>query len=82
MPGVNPKKNRHKPLQTHQTFQDGVEVKFHQLDINNKESIEKLANFLKETYGGLDVLVNNAGVMFPDDCELPGAPEVLLQVTC
>ena len=40
-----------------------------------------MANFLKETYGGLDVLVNNAGVMFPDDCELPGAPEVLLQVT-
>jgi len=40
----------------------GLKAKFHQLDIENKESINKFADFIKNTYGGIDVLVNNAGV--------------------
>lgn len=35
---------------------------YHQLDITNKESISNLIAYLKQTFGGLDYLVNNAGV--------------------
>lgn len=38
--------------------------KFHQLDTNCLQSIRKLRDHLKENYGGLDVLVNNAGIMY------------------
>ena len=43
-----------------QLEREGLKVKVHQLDIDNAESIVAFAEFLKETYGGLDVLVNNA----------------------
>lgn len=33
-------------------------------DISNKEDIEKMANYIKEKYGGIDILINNAGVGF------------------
>jgi NAD(P)-dependent dehydrogenase (short-subunit alcohol dehydrogenase family) len=42
--------------------QVGSEVKFHQLDITNDESCTRLAEYLKSTHGGLDLLVNNAGI--------------------
>ncbi|XP_049267583.1 carbonyl reductase [NADPH] 1 [Rhipicephalus sanguineus] len=38
--------------------------KFHQLDIDDLESIKRFRDFLKSTYGGLDVLVNNAGIAY------------------
>ena len=41
---------------------EGLSPKFHQLDILSGESIKKLGDFLVEKYGGLDVLVNNAGI--------------------
>ncbi|KAK2155286.1 hypothetical protein NP493_2088g00003 [Ridgeia piscesae] len=41
---------------------EGLSTKFHQLDILSGESIKKLADFLVETYGGLDILVNNAAI--------------------
>lgn len=43
---------------------EGLKPKFHQLDIEDHESVVKLAEFIKTTYGGLDVLVNNAGIAF------------------
>ena len=43
---------------------EGLHPKFHQLDTTNKESIVTLAKFLQNNYGGIDVLVNNAGMMF------------------
>ncbi|KAG9152433.1 hypothetical protein Leryth_015836 [Lithospermum erythrorhizon] len=42
----------------------GLNVAFHQLDIDDIESIKSFADWIKETYGGLDILVNNAGVNF------------------
>lgn len=39
-------------------------VVFHQLDICDQGSCLKLRTFLEENYGGLDVLINNAGVAF------------------
>lgn len=39
-------------------------VKFHQLDITNVESIRRLADYIKKTHGGLDILINNAAMAF------------------
>ncbi|KAM4047919.1 carbonyl reductase [NADPH] 1-like [Anomaloglossus baeobatrachus] len=43
---------------------EGLSPLFHQLDINDQASIHSLRDFLMEKYGGLDVLVNNAGIAF------------------
>lgn len=40
----------------------GLSPKYHQLDINDKSSVIRLRDHLKITYGGLDSLVNNAGI--------------------
>uniref|UniRef100_A0A452HIL0 carbonyl reductase (NADPH) n=1 Tax=Gopherus agassizii TaxID=38772 RepID=A0A452HIL0_9SAUR len=44
--------------------EEGLNPLFHQLDIDNLQSIRTLRDFLKEKYGGLNVLVNNAGIAF------------------
>jgi NAD(P)-dependent dehydrogenase (short-subunit alcohol dehydrogenase family) len=36
---------------------------FHPLDVTDGKSIERLSDFLKETYGHVDVLINNAGII-------------------
>jgi NAD(P)-dependent dehydrogenase (short-subunit alcohol dehydrogenase family) len=36
---------------------------FHPLDVADGKSIERLSEFLKETYGHIDVLINNAGII-------------------
>lgn len=38
-------------------------VEFHQLDVTSQESIDKLQAHVREKFGGLDVLINNSGVM-------------------
>jgi len=50
-----------------QLKKQGLDVVFHQLDPTDGHSIEDLAQFLKEKFGKLDVLVNNAGVLLPED---------------
>lgn len=40
---------------------EGLSPKFHQLDITSLESVERLKKFVLDNYGGVDVLVNNAG---------------------
>uniref|UniRef100_A0A8D0H1T3 carbonyl reductase (NADPH) n=1 Tax=Sphenodon punctatus TaxID=8508 RepID=A0A8D0H1T3_SPHPU len=44
--------------------EEGLKPLFHQLDIDDLQSIQTLRDFLKEKYGGLNVLVNNAGIAF------------------
>ncbi|NXO45963.1 CBR1 reductase, partial [Locustella ochotensis] len=44
--------------------QEGLRPLFHQLDIDDPRSIRALRDFLQEKYGGLNVLVNNAGIAF------------------
>ncbi|GFT76009.1 carbonyl reductase 1 [Nephila pilipes] len=43
---------------------EGLNPKFHLLDISSEDSIKSLASFLKMEYGGLDVLVNNAAIAY------------------
>ncbi|XP_055276748.1 carbonyl reductase [NADPH] 1-like [Moschus berezovskii] len=43
---------------------EGLKPRFHQLDITDLQSIRALRDFLSKEYGGLDVLVNNAGIGF------------------
>jgi NAD(P)-dependent dehydrogenase (short-subunit alcohol dehydrogenase family) len=43
----------------------GLDVRFHALDVTDEASVAELAVFLRDTFGRLDVLVNNAGI-FPD----------------
>ncbi|XP_037687702.1 carbonyl reductase [NADPH] 1 isoform X2 [Choloepus didactylus] len=43
---------------------EGLSPRFHQLDIDDQQSIRALRDFLRKEYGGLDVLVNNAGIAF------------------
>jgi len=50
---------------------EGCKPKFHQLDINDQASINALAAFLKQEYGGLDVLVNNAGMAYKQASTAP-----------
>lgn len=43
----------------------GLEPKYHQLDINDESSVLRLRDYLLNSYGGLDVLVNNAAILTP-----------------
>lgn len=43
--------------------EEGLDVRFHQLDVTDRQSIARLAAFVDKEYGRLDILVNNAGVM-------------------
>ena len=43
---------------------EGLKPSFHQLDISDTQSITSLRDYLKEKYGGLDMLVNNAAIAY------------------
>ena len=43
---------------------EGLSPRFHQLDITDLQSIRAVRDFLRKEYGGLDVLVNNAAIIF------------------
>ena len=42
----------------------GLHPYYHQLDIDDESSVTRIRDYLKEKYGGLDVLVNNAAIAF------------------
>ncbi|KAB5548959.1 hypothetical protein PHYPO_G00061670 [Pangasianodon hypophthalmus] len=46
-------------------------VVFHRLDICDQSSCLALGKFLKEKYGGLDVLINNAGIAYKGNATEP-----------
>lgn len=49
----------------------GVDAAFHQLDLDNQDSVDNFAAFLQTQHGGLDVLVNNAGIAYKRDTTAP-----------
>lgn len=42
---------------------EGLNPAFHQLEVTDEESVKALAKHLKEEHGGIDILINNAGVI-------------------
>ncbi|XP_047516831.1 carbonyl reductase [NADPH] 1-like [Pieris napi] len=52
---------------------EGLHPKYHQLDITDRKSIEKFRDYLKENYGGIDILVNNAAIAFKVNAPEPVA---------
>ncbi|KAG0585686.1 hypothetical protein M758_2G028900 [Ceratodon purpureus] len=42
-------------------------IAFHPLDVCSEESAVSLSMWLKQTYGGADILINNAGVLFNEN---------------
>jgi len=45
-------------------LQQGMKPKYHELDIDSIESIHRFRQFMKDSYGGIDVLINNAGIAY------------------
>lgn len=43
---------------------EGLNVKYHQLDIDDEKSIKSIHDNMVNEYGGIDVLINNAGIAF------------------
>jgi len=43
---------------------EGLSPKYHQLDITSEDSVDSLKAFMVNKYGGVDVLVNNAGIAY------------------
>ena len=42
----------------------GMDVFYHDLEVNDTQSIDKLADFVSQEFGKLDILVNNAGIHY------------------
>ncbi|MEL6277071.1 MAG: SDR family oxidoreductase, partial [Bacteroidota bacterium] len=40
------------------------EVAYYQMDVGNTQSVQECADWVLNTYGGLDVLINNAGINY------------------
>ncbi|GFS22776.1 carbonyl reductase [NADPH] 1 [Elysia marginata] len=60
---------------------EGLRPKFHQLDITDHASVVRLKDFLQATFGGLDVLVNNAAIAYQfNDAPAPSYPEEVRQL--
>lgn len=43
---------------------EGLDPKFHQLDITDPNSVRAAREYFEKSYGGVDVLINNAGIAF------------------
>ncbi|MCP9235554.1 SDR family oxidoreductase [Lewinella sp. JB7] len=44
--------------------QGGLDVSFHQLDVADSQSINECVQYLRERFGTIDVLINNAGIHY------------------
>lgn len=50
--------------------EQGLNPKYHQLDVTDSSSVKELRRTMENTYGGIDVLINNAGVKLADPTPL------------
>ncbi|ESN90534.1 hypothetical protein HELRODRAFT_70715, partial [Helobdella robusta] len=61
---------------------EGLHPHFHQLDIEDTKSITALKDYLVEKYGGLDLLVNNAGIAYKTDSTAPFSEQAEVTLKC
>jgi len=50
---------------------EGLSPMFVELDLGNEDTIKKVRDMMKDKYGGIDVLVNNAGIAFKNAATEP-----------
>ena len=60
---------------------EGLHPKFHQLDITSQDSVANFEQYLVQTYGGLDVLVNNAGTAYKTNSTAPFSEQASVTVS-
>ncbi|MFC1938029.1 SDR family oxidoreductase [Chloroflexota bacterium] len=48
---------------------EGLDVVFYPLDVTREESIQRLAEWLEQTFTRVDILINNAGIFIDRHCE-------------
>lgn len=53
-----------------QLLSEGLNPIWHELDVTQSASIRMFLDYIKDNYGGVDVLVSNAGAVFPKDSPL------------
>lgn len=58
-----------------------LDVKFLVMDVNNQQSVQQAAVAVKEEYGKLDVLINNAGVYLEENKRLVDSDPSILENT-
>ncbi|KAL0859548.1 hypothetical protein ABMA27_010692 [Loxostege sticticalis] len=51
----------------------GLAPAFYQLDVTNEESITKFRDYIQQTHQKIDIIVNNAGILFLKDAKEPKA---------
>ena len=59
----------------------GGEAKYVHADVSREADAEAMVRTAVETYGGLDILYNNAGVMLPDDGSVHATSEDIWDLT-
>ena len=47
-----------------QLVDKGLDVLFYQLDVSNQSNISKIASQIEQQFGRLDILVNNAAILY------------------
>lgn len=60
---------------------EGLAPRFHQLDITDAGSVRAARDFFKAEYGGVDVLVNNAGIAFKSNYSDPSGVGLVYSLT-
>ena len=61
---------------------EGLSPKYHQLDITDLESIDNLKKLILEKYGGIDVLINNAGIAYKMASTAPVLEQATVTTNC
>ncbi|MCB0376984.1 MAG: SDR family NAD(P)-dependent oxidoreductase [Bdellovibrionales bacterium] len=66
---------------TREGQQEGLEMDSYPLNITDPKQIEMVQNSVKEKYGRLDALVNNAGIIIESDYDFLSLPQSVLLET-